>query len=72
MQNPAEVIDGGGVQGFILAQFVNGGAGNVVVFDEGVGRFPGFFQGLPEGGVVDHGIISWDSITFYPRIYFSS
>ena len=62
MQNPAEVIDGGGVQGFILPQFVDGGAGNVVVLDEGIGGFFRPLQGLPKRRIDDQ-----DSTPFYSR-----
>lgn len=55
VEDPAEVVDGGGVQGLVLAELVQGGAGDMVVFDEGVGGLGGCFQRLPEGGVDDHG-----------------
>jgi hypothetical protein len=31
-QNPAQVIDGGGVQRLVVSQFVQGGTGNAMIF----------------------------------------
>lgn len=36
-QNPAQIVDCSGGDGLVFAEFVNGGAGDTVVLDEGVG-----------------------------------
>lgn len=52
-QDAAEVVDGGGVQGFVLPELVDGGAGDAVVLDEGIGGLVGPLQGLPKRRVDD-------------------
>ena len=54
VENPAKVIDCGGVDGFIIAQAVDGGAGNVVLVDECVCGFLRFLQGPPERLICNH------------------
>jgi hypothetical protein len=54
VQNPAQVIDGGGVHGLILSQLVYGGAGKTVVLDQGIGGFLGGTERFPEGFVGNH------------------
>lgn len=54
VQDAAEVVDGGGVQGLVLTELVDGGAGEVVVLDQGVGGLAGCAERFPEGGVDDH------------------
>ena len=39
VENAAQIVDGGRVQRLILAQFIQRGAGDAVVLDEGVGGF---------------------------------
>jgi len=51
VQDAAEVIDGGGIQGFILAELIQGGTGNAVILGKGVGGFTGCPEGDPEGCV---------------------
>ena len=35
----AEVVDCGGVERFIVAQLIDGGAGDMMIFDERIGGF---------------------------------
>ena len=56
VQYPAEVVDGGGVQGLVFTELVDGGAGEVVVLDQGVGGLAGCAERFPEGSVDDHGV----------------
>lgn len=49
VQDAAEVVDGGGVQGLVFAELVDGGAGEVVVLDQGVGGLAGCAERFPEG-----------------------
>jgi hypothetical protein len=51
IEDPAQVIDGGGIQRSVLAKFIDGGAGYPVVFDQGVGGFTGSAQRIPERSV---------------------
>ena len=44
VQDAAEVVDGGGVQGLVFTEFVDGGAGEVVVLDHGVPPEPFSFM----------------------------
>lgn len=53
-KDAAEVIDRGGCDGFILSELINGGAGDVMIFDQGIGRFLGRGKGFPKGTVNDH------------------
>lgn len=39
VKDSAKVVYGGSVQRFVFPQLVDGGAGDVVVFDQGVGGF---------------------------------
>ena len=39
IENSAKVVNGGGVQRLVFPQLVDGGAGDMVVFDQGVGGF---------------------------------
>lgn len=57
VQYAANIIQRGGVQGFVLAQFIDGGAGNVVVMNEGIGRLIGILQRYPEA------IINYHTVT---------
>ena len=57
-KDPAKIIDGGGIQGLVLSELVNGGAGDFVPFDQGVGGFLRSLKGFPKGGIVNHGITS--------------
>ena len=41
VQDAAKVVDRGGVERFVLSQFVNGGTGDVVIFDQTIGRLAG-------------------------------
>ncbi len=56
VQDAAEVVDGGGVQGLVFTELVDGGAGEVVVLDQSVGGLAGCAERFPEGGVDDHGV----------------
>ena len=47
-EDPAQVIDGGGVYRLVLSQLIDGGAGNVMVLDQRVGGFPGRPECIPE------------------------
>lgn len=53
-EDAAEVIDRGGCDGFILSELINGGAGDVMIFDQGIGRFLGRGKGFPKRIVNDH------------------
>ena len=41
VQDAAEAVNGGGVQGLVFTELVDGGAGEVVVLDQGVGGLAG-------------------------------
>ena len=47
-QNAAKIIDGGGVQGAIVAEFVDGGTGDAMIFDQGVGGLAGGMKRAPK------------------------
>ncbi len=53
-EDAAEVIDRGGCDGFILSELINGGAGDVMILDQGIGRFLGRGKGFPKRIVNDH------------------
>ena len=57
-EDPAQVIDGGGVYRLVLSQLIDGGAGDPVVFDEGIGGFSALLQLFPERTVTDHNLTS--------------
>ena len=48
VQDAAEVIDGRGGDRLVPSELVDGGAGNTVIFDEGVGGFRRAPQGFPK------------------------
>ena len=54
VENTTEVVDGGGIDGFIVAQAINGGAGNVVLVNQRVRGFFGLLQGSPEWLICNH------------------
>lgn len=54
VEDAAQVIDGGAVHRLVLPQLVNGGAGNVVVFDQCVGGLLRSPEGVPKGRIYDH------------------
>ena len=54
VEDSAEVVDGCGIDRFIFAQAINGGAGNVVLVDQRVCGFSGLLQGSPERLVCNH------------------
>ena len=54
VQDAAEVIDGRGGDRLVFAELVNGGAGNAVIIDEGVGGFRRAAQGFPKTIVTNH------------------
>jgi hypothetical protein len=37
LQDPTQVVDSCGVERLVSAEFVNGGAGNMVIFNKGIG-----------------------------------
>ena len=57
-EDPAEVVQGRGGDGLVLAQLVDGGAGYMVILYERVCGFRRFFQGFPEGVINNHTIAS--------------
>lgn len=56
MEDAAEVVDRCGGEGLVFAELLDGGAGNAVVFDQGIGGFGGLLQLLPKGLIADHRI----------------
>ena len=50
-EDAAEVVDGGGIEGLVSAQLVDGGAGDPVIFDQGIGGLRRIAQGIPKGSV---------------------
>jgi len=54
MEDAAQVIQGGGIYRQILPQLVDGGTGDVVIFDQRVCGFLGIAQGFPKPPVNDH------------------
>lgn len=63
-EDAAEVIDRGGCDGFILSELINGGAGDVMIFDQGIGRFLERGKGFPKGSVNDHLCMRYDKRNF--------
>lgn len=53
-EDAAEVIDCGGCDRLILSELINGGAGDVMILDQGIGRFLGRGKGFPKRIVNDH------------------
>ena len=53
-EDAAEVIDGGGVQGLVLTELIDGGTGNPVVFDQCIGGLRRIAQGVPKWSVRYH------------------
>ena len=54
VQKHAQVIDGHGAQGFIVAQPVDGGAADPVFIDERIGADAFFLESFPKRCVSDH------------------
>ena len=48
-KDAAKVIDGGGIHRAIFPQLINGGTGDVMIFDQRVGGFGGGAQSIPKG-----------------------
>ena len=53
-EDAAEVIDRGGRDRLVFSELVNGGAGDVMILDESIGRFLRRGKGFPKGIVNDH------------------
>ena len=51
MENAAEVVEGCGGDGFVVAQLVDGGTGDAIILDQRVGGFAGGSQCFPKCGV---------------------
>ena len=62
VQDTAQVVECGGIQRLVFAEFVDGGAGNPVVFNQGIGGFVGFAQCGPEGCVRNHNATPQNSL----------
>ena len=71
LQNPAQVIDGGGVERLVFPQLVDGGAGDAVVLDEGVGRFGGSSECGPKRCVRYHYSASCGVIMLSYDVFFN-
>ena len=56
VENPAEIIKGGGIQGFIFSQFIYGCTGYVMLSNKRVCRLRGFVQGFPEWTILNHDV----------------
>ena len=48
VQDAAQVIDGRCIEGFVFAQLVNGGTGNVMNFDQSIGGFGRCAECIPK------------------------
>jgi hypothetical protein len=47
-ENSAQVVKGRGGDGLVISQLVDGGTGNAVLSDQGIGGFAGFVKRIPE------------------------
>lgn len=54
MQNPAQVIEGGGSQWLVIAEFIDCGTGNMMILNKGIGGLIGAFERRPEAFIYDH------------------
>ena len=54
LKNSAQIIDGGRGYRLVFPQLVNGGAGNMMPGDQGVGRLRGGLQCFPKTPVNNH------------------
>lgn len=57
MQDPAQVVQGSSIHRLIFPQFVNGGTGDMMLVDQGIGCFLGIFQCFPERLIDDHALV---------------
>lgn len=64
VEDAAQIVEGGSAQRFVLPQPVDGGGGNVMILDEGIGGFSGFLQRLPKGGVNQHSDTPFPCVCF--------
>ena len=55
IQDPAQVVDGGDVNGLVFAELIDGGAGNAMVFDQRIGGLLRVPQRLPKRCIRNHG-----------------
>ena len=58
VQNSAQVVNGSCGQGLVLAELVDGGAGNAVIFDQCVGRLAGSAKRSPKRPIGNHTVTS--------------
>ena len=54
VEDAAQIVDGSDVNGLVFAELIDGGAGDVVCFDERVGRFVGVLERIPERCIRNH------------------
>ena len=71
-EDDAEIVDRGCIQRLVLAEFVDGGAGDVVIFDERIGGLRRLLQRSPEPIIYDHHptplALFGEYIVFYGRV----
>ena len=53
-KNAAQIVDGGGIDGFVFTKFVDGGTGNAVILDQCIGGFGRALQCEPKWPITDH------------------